>query len=124
MPNWKAVWIIARKDIGVWLRQPSAVAATILPALAFLIVLYFGARAVGRNPVALVVEDTGPHAEQLAERLDHPSIACWKLHAVQLGHVLYQPHLRFPRPLPIQYWEFTPELFRIIVDPRQAPHSV
>jgi hypothetical protein len=68
--------------------------------------------------------DYGPHAEQLAERLDHPGIACWKLHAVQLGHVLYQPHLRFPRQLPIQYWEFTPELFRIIVDPRQAPHSV
>jgi ABC-type Na+ efflux pump permease subunit len=71
MPNWKAVWIIARKDIGVWLRQPSAVAATVLPALVFLIVLYFGARAVGRNPVALVVEDNGPHAQQLVQILQH-----------------------------------------------------
>ncbi|MGI8912989.1 MAG: hypothetical protein ACR2JY_04210 [Chloroflexota bacterium] len=55
MHDWHAVWIIARKDIGVWRRQPSAVAATILPALVILIVLYFSARAVGRNPVALVV---------------------------------------------------------------------
>ena len=55
MRGWNAIWVIARKDIGVWLRQPTAIAATIMPALVFLIVLYFGARAVGRNPVALVV---------------------------------------------------------------------
>ncbi len=71
MHHGKAVWIIARKDIGVWLRQPTAIAATILPALVFLIVLYFGARAVGRNPVALVVQDNGPQAQQLAQILEH-----------------------------------------------------
>jgi ABC-2 type transport system permease protein len=71
MHHWKAVWIIARKDIGVWLRQPTAIAATILPALVFLIVLYFGARAVGRNPVALVVQDTGPQAQRLVQILEH-----------------------------------------------------
>lgn len=71
MQSWKAVWLIARKDIGVWLRQPSAIAATVLPALVFLIVLYFGARAVGRNPVALVVQESGPHAQQLVQILEH-----------------------------------------------------
>src|SRR5205085_1487196 len=33
-------------------------------------VLYIGASAVGRNPVALVVEDNGPLAQQLAGILD------------------------------------------------------
>lgn len=70
MPTAFAVWTIIRKDVGVWLRQPSAIAATVLPALVFLVVLYFGARAVGRNPVALVVEDSGPHARRLAQILE------------------------------------------------------
>ncbi len=70
MEHWTAIWVIVRKDIGVWLRQPTAVAATILPALVFLLVLYFSARAVGRNPVALVSEDSGPHAQQLAAILE------------------------------------------------------
>ena len=30
------------------------ITATILPAIAFMIILYFGVQAVGRNPVALV----------------------------------------------------------------------
>ena len=51
---------IVRKDISVWLRQPTSIAATVLPAIAFIVILYFGAQAVGRNPVALVVQDRGP----------------------------------------------------------------
>ncbi|MCA1648585.1 MAG: ABC transporter permease [Chloroflexi bacterium] len=65
-----AIWAIVRKDIAVWLRQPSAVAATLLPALSLIVVLYIGAAAVGRNPVALVVEGTGPHAQELATILE------------------------------------------------------
>ncbi len=64
-----AAWSIARKDISVWLRQPSAIAATILPALVFLIVLYFSASAVGRNPVDVVVQDQGPQAQRLVHIL-------------------------------------------------------
>lgn len=60
---------IVRKDIGVWLRQPTSITATILPAIAFMIILYFGAQAVGRNPVALVVQDNGPHAQELVKIL-------------------------------------------------------
>jgi len=66
----RAIWAIARKDIRVWLRQPSAVAATLLPAIVLLGVLYIGAAAVGRNPVALVVQDDGPRAQQLMTQLE------------------------------------------------------
>jgi ABC-type transport system involved in multi-copper enzyme maturation permease subunit len=65
-----AIWAIARKDIGVWMRQPTAIAATVLPAIVLVGVLYIGAAAVGRNPVALVVQDDGPHAQQLAAMLE------------------------------------------------------
>ncbi|MGN6629106.1 MAG: ABC transporter permease [Candidatus Nitrosocosmicus sp.] len=60
---------IVRKDIGIWLRQPTSIAATILPAVAFMIILYFGAQAVGRNPIALVTESNGPVAQELEKTL-------------------------------------------------------
>ena len=60
---------IVRKDIGIWLRQPTSIAATILPAVAFMIILYFGAQAVGRNPIALVTESNGPFAQELEKTL-------------------------------------------------------
>ncbi len=60
---------IVRNDISVWLRQPTSIAATVLPAIAFMVILYFGAQAVGRNPVALVVQDSGPHAQELVNIL-------------------------------------------------------
>jgi ABC-type multidrug transport system permease subunit len=69
--SWLAILAIVRKDIGVWLRQPTAITATILPAIAFMIILYFGAQAVGRNPVALVVQDNGPHAQELVSILNN-----------------------------------------------------
>jgi ABC-type multidrug transport system permease subunit len=65
-----AISAIVRKDVAVWIRQPTAIAATILPALAVIVVLYIGASAVGRNPVALVVEDDGPHAQELKAILE------------------------------------------------------
>jgi ABC-type multidrug transport system permease subunit len=68
--SWLAILAIVRKDIGIWLRQPTAITATILPAIAFMIILYFGAQAVGRNPVALVVQDNGPHAQELVSILN------------------------------------------------------
>lgn len=68
--SWLAILAIVRKDIGVWLRQPTAITATILPAIAFMIILYFGSQAVGRNPVALVVQDNGPQAQELVSILN------------------------------------------------------
>src|SRR3954452_22758237 len=64
------IFAILRKDIGVWLRQPTSIAATVLPAIAFMVILYFGAQAVGRNPVAIVVQDDGPHAQELVKILN------------------------------------------------------
>lgn len=68
--KWLPILAIVRKDIGLWLRQPTAITATILPAVAFMIILYFGAQAVGRNPVALVLKDNGPHAHELVNILN------------------------------------------------------
>jgi ABC-2 type transport system permease protein len=68
--SWLAILAIVRKDIGVWLRQPTAITATILPAIAFMIILYFGAQAVGRNPIAIVVQDNGPRAQELVSILN------------------------------------------------------
>jgi ABC-2 type transport system permease protein len=68
--SWLAILAIVRKDIGVWLRQPTAITATVLPAIAFMIILYFGSQAVGRNPVALVVQDNGPRAQELVSILN------------------------------------------------------
>src|SRR5919205_31906 len=68
--SWLAILAIVRKDIGIWLRQPTAITATILPAIAFMIILYFGAQAVGRNPVAIVVQDNGSRAQELVSILN------------------------------------------------------
>jgi ABC-2 type transport system permease protein len=57
---------IFKKDLGVWLRQPANIAATIIPPLAFLLVQALGSAAVGRSPVALVVQDSGSKAVQMA----------------------------------------------------------
>ncbi len=60
------LFVIARKDMRIWLRQPTNIAATVIPPLAFLLIQALGAAAVGRSPVALVVQDPGPQAAQVA----------------------------------------------------------
>src|SRR5215472_14377753 len=62
----RAVWTICKKDLRVWLRQPSNVAITVLPALALLFVDALAAGAVGRSPVALVTLDQGARGQQMA----------------------------------------------------------
>jgi hypothetical protein len=66
----------------------------------------------------------GPHREPLADLLGHPGISVYAFHTMRMSHVLYQPHLRHLRPLPVQYTGIPAELFRIIVDNRQAPNMV
>jgi hypothetical protein len=53
--------------------------------------------------------------------LDHPGIAAYAIHSQRMSHVVYQPHLRHLRNLPPQFAPFHPELFRVVVDARQAP---
>ena len=63
----RALLALVKKDLGVWIRQPANVVATILPPLAFLLVEFMGAAAVGRSPVALVQMDHGAKANQMAQ---------------------------------------------------------
>jgi ABC-2 type transport system permease protein len=63
----RAVWTICKKDLRVWLRQPSNVAITVLPALALLFIDALSAGAVGRSPVALVTLDHGVRGQQMAQ---------------------------------------------------------
>lgn len=63
-----------------------------------------------------------PHREVLENSWDHPGVAVYAIHAHQLSHCIFEPHLRYPRGLPEQYWALQPELYRLIVDLRQPPH--
>jgi len=66
----RALLAICRKDVQVWARRPSTIVATLLPALGFIVIILIAAQAVGRNPVALVVLDSGPQAQLLAQSLE------------------------------------------------------
>ena len=63
----RAVWTVCKKDLRVWLRQPSNVAITVLPAFALLFIDALSAGAVGRSPVALVNLDHGAKGQQMAQ---------------------------------------------------------
>jgi len=70
----RTIWVILRKDLAIWLRQPANIAATVVPPLAFLLVQALGAAAVGRSPVALVVQDTGPQAVQMVHIIQQADV--------------------------------------------------
>jgi ABC-2 type transport system permease protein len=70
----RSAWIMMRKDIGVWLRQPVNIAVTLLPPLGFLLVSALGAAAVGRSPVALVTLDTGAKGQQMAQIIQNADV--------------------------------------------------
>jgi len=63
----RVAWTITVKDLRIWLRHPTNIAATVLPPLAFLLVQALGAVAVGRSPVALVTQDQGQQGRQMAQ---------------------------------------------------------
>ncbi len=65
----RATRVIMIKDLQIWLHQPVTLAATIAPALVFLLVEMLGAQAVGLSPVALVVQDRGPQGTQIAQAI-------------------------------------------------------
>ncbi|MGB8212513.1 MAG: ABC transporter permease [Anaerolineales bacterium] len=76
----RTTWFILRKDLQIWLRQPANIAATIVPALVVLLVQALGAQAVGRSPVALVVEDTGAQGVLIARAIRSADV--FRLHEV------------------------------------------
>jgi ABC-2 type transport system permease protein len=70
----RSAWIIFRKDLAVWLRQPVNIAVTILPPLGFLLVSALGAAAFGRSPVALVTLDSGAKGQQMAQIMHNADV--------------------------------------------------
>jgi len=68
--NLRAMLAVVRKDMAVWRRRPITIMVTLVPPLVFMGVLVISAGAVGRNPVALVVQDSGPQAQALAARIE------------------------------------------------------
>jgi ABC-type multidrug transport system permease subunit len=65
----KVIAAIVRKDLAEWLRQPRQIVFTLMPSIVFILLLAVSVTAVGQNKVALVVEDNGPHARQLADNI-------------------------------------------------------
>ena len=70
--------------------------------------------------------DHEPHRAGLEAALDHPGVACYNLGRVRMSHCLFQPHVRYPRDLPIEYRLIDPhpELFCIVIDTRQPPRGL
>ena len=64
--NLRTILAIVRNDLALWRRRPITIIVTVAPAIFFLLVILMSAGAVGRNPVALVLLDRGPHAQALA----------------------------------------------------------
>lgn len=70
----RAIWVILRKDVRVWLRQPANIGATLIPPIGFLLVGALGSAAVGRSPVALVNLDTGDRGMQMVQIFHHADV--------------------------------------------------
>src|SRR5579859_1335521 len=70
MNEWRVIRAIVRKDFTEWLHQPRIILVTFLPSLLLMFALLLAVVAVGRNKVALVVEDNGPHAQQLVQTIE------------------------------------------------------
>lgn len=62
---------------------------------------------------------SGPHPEDWE---DHPGVALYVMDDVRRSHVMYQPHVRRPLPIPRQYRPHNPEYVWVAVDLRQPPH--
>ena len=61
----RGVWRLAALDLSLWRRSPAAIAAALAPPLAMALLLYVLTLAVGRQPVALVVESHDRHAARM-----------------------------------------------------------
>ncbi len=113
----RAVLAIAVKDLVTWVRTPSAIAVSLLPPVAFLLIIFIVAGATGRNPVAVVAEGDGPQAQRLVSILNDsdafriqrasPVEAARLLDTLQVAAVITIPasfddDYRMHRPDPVQ----------------------
>lgn len=63
----RAMLAVARTDVFRWRRSPALIAATLIPALSMGVMVVALTYAVGRQPVAMVIEDSGPVAEHIIQ---------------------------------------------------------
>jgi ABC-2 type transport system permease protein len=63
----RTVWHIARHDVMRWLRSPALIAATLIPAAGMALMVLALTYAVGRQPVALVVQSEGAAATKISQ---------------------------------------------------------
>lgn len=81
MQQLQTCWAIVKKDLATWVRSPSTIAVTVLPALILMFVLILQAAAVTGSPVAIVNQDSGGQAaaklQYIAQNYDgfyHPQV--------------------------------------------------
>jgi ABC-2 type transport system permease protein len=61
----RGAWNLARVDLALWRRSPTAIAAALIPPIGMAVLLYVLTLSVGRQPVALVVESHGRYARHI-----------------------------------------------------------
>jgi ABC-2 type transport system permease protein len=78
MQSFKSFFLVlavtARHDLRIWSRQWSNILAALVMPFTYVLVVYLAAAAVGKSPVALVVEDTGPVASQVAQAIQSADV--------------------------------------------------
>lgn len=62
----RTIWGMAQNDLAVWRRSPTAIAASLLPALGMGVLVAVLTNSVGQQPVALVAIGRGPHTARMA----------------------------------------------------------
>jgi hypothetical protein len=69
--------------------------------------------------------DFEPHQELLVSRLDHPGVFGYQVTTPTgpMDHVVYEPHLRYPRGIQRSYAAYGPVPVYVVVDVHQPPHA-
>lgn len=86
----RSVWGMARNDLATWRRSPAAIAGALLPALGMGVLVAVLTVSVGQQPVALVTQGTGPHAQRMADILrgDEDAYILEEMSAPQAEHAM------------------------------------
>lgn len=86
----KRAWTVARLDLAVWRHTPWAIAAALIPPLGMALLVAVLTASVTRQPVALVVDGTGPQAQTMAKIIetDHEAYSIKVTGAGQAAHLL------------------------------------
>jgi len=69
--QWRVIWACVVKDVRIALRTPAASAIVILLPVNYLILELLFAISGGQAPTAVVLQDTGPYAQQFLDTMQH-----------------------------------------------------